>query len=257
VLDAVSTDGSPPAASARRGGHRSPARGSANAVVRVMRAHRRPSVTRVSVALLDDDDAARQELRDELARQRGVRVIGDVGRGADLLRLMAASRPDVVVLDVLLRHDNGLELIRQIRHLHPTTKIVVATNQMDETLLLAALRAGAHGYLDRMESVGRLATALRLVYSGERVLPDQRAVTHVLRELERLARADERLRIGLSPDETDLLALLAEGWSNLALAAQQGCSLATVKRRLTRLFGKLQAHDRYGAVSAALRQGVL
>ncbi|GAC1456382.1 MAG: response regulator transcription factor [Ktedonobacterales bacterium] len=170
---------------------------------------------------------------------------------------MAGSRPDVVVLDVLLRRDNGLELIRQIRHLHPTTKIVVATNQMDETLLLAALRAGAHGYLDRMESVGRLAAALRLVYSGERVLPDQRAVTHVLRELERLARADERLRIGLSPDETDLLALLAEGWNNHAIAAQQGCSLATVKRRLGRLFGKLQARDRYGAVTAALRQGVL
>lgn len=257
MLDSSAAGGLTPAVPARRGTLRPSSPGSANTMARVVHAQRGAGVTRVSVALLDDDHDARREMRDALARQRGVRVIGDVARGADLLRLLATAQPDVVVLDVLLRRENGLDLIRQLRHLHPTIKIVVATNQMDETLLLAALRAGAHGYLDRMERAGRLATALRLVYRGERVLPDQRAVTHVLRELERLARADERLRIGLSPDESDLLALLAEGWSNHAIAAQQGYSLATVKRRLSRLFDKLQARDRYGAVTAALRLGAL
>lgn len=241
----------------RRSGRRSPQHTPSTLLTSSTRARRRPTPRRLTLALLDDDAAARQELRVALARQRGLRVVAEAGRGADLLGLIAATPPDIVAMDVLLRNENGLDVIRQIRRDFPTVKVVVLTNQLEETLLLSAMRAGAHGYVDRMAGAGRVAAALRLVCDGERVLPDQRAVTSVVRELERLARADVLLRIGLSPEECELLTLVAEGWNNQTIADRLGCSLATVKRHLTIIYGKLQAQDRNAAIAEALRRGVL
>lgn len=218
---------------------------------------RRARVAPTTVALLDDDSQARRELREALGQRRGIQITGEVGKSDDLLRLLAATPTQVVVMDVLLRRENGLEVIRRIRRDQPQTSVVIVTNLLDETMLLAALRAGAHAYLDRMGGAGRVAEALRMVAAGERILPDQRAVTHVVRELERLAHADVLLRIGLSPDERHLLSLIADGHNNQAIAERLGVSLATVKRHLTQIFGKLQTNDRNGAISEALRQGVL
>lgn len=243
--------------SARRNGRRSPQHVPSTLAAESARSRGRTAAPRLTLALLDDDASARQELRAALARQRRLRVIAEAARSADLLALIEEASPDVVVLDVLLRHENALDVIRSIRRQHPTVKIVVLTNHLEGTLLLAALRAGAHGYLDRRATPGRLATALRLVCDGERVLHDQRAVTLVVGELERLAHVDLLVRMGLSVEECDLLALVAEGWNNQAIADRQGCSVATVKRRLTVIFGKLQAQDRNGAIAEALRRGVL
>jgi DNA-binding NarL/FixJ family response regulator len=209
------------------------------------------------VAMLDDDDSARGELRAALARQRGVHVVAEVGRGADLLARIAECPPDVVVLDVMLRRENGLDLVRRLRRSYPAVRVVVLTHQLDEGLLLAALRAGAHGYLDRAQRPGRLVAALRMVAGGERMLPDQRAITHVVREVERLARAEAQVRLNLTEGERDVLELVTAGWSNQGIAERQGCSVATIKRRLARIFQKLQAHDRAGAVAEAQRRGVV
>jgi DNA-binding NarL/FixJ family response regulator len=218
---------------------------------------RRPRSPRTTVALLDDDTQARRELRDILNRRRGIQITGEAGKSDDLLRLLDSAPTQIVVMDVLLRREQGLEVIRRIRRDHPETRVVVLTNMLDEAMLLAALRAGAHAYLDRMGGPVRVAEALRMVAAGERILPDQRAITHVVRELERLAHADVLLRIGLSPEERHLLTLIADGHNNQAIAERLGVSLATVKRHLTQIFGKLQTTDRNGAISEAMRQGVL
>lgn len=209
------------------------------------------------VAMLDDDERARGELRAALTRQRGVNVVAEAARGADLLARVGESQPDVVVLDVMLRRENGLDLVRALRRSFPSVRVVVLTHQLDEGLLLAALRAGAHGYLDRGQAAGRLVAALRLVAGGERILPDQRAITHVVREVERLARSEAQVRLGLTAAECAILELVAAHWSNQAIAAHQGCSVATIKRRLARIFEKLQARDRAGAVAEAQRRGVV
>ena len=230
------------------------AAGESRAAARATRS--RPS-SRLMVAMLDDDDVARGELRAALARQRGIHVVAEAGRGADLLVSMAERQPDVVVLDVMLRRENGLDLVRILRRSFPAVRVVVLTHQLDEGLLLAALRAGAHGYLDRGQAAGRLVAALRLVAGGERILPDQRAVTHVVREVERLARAEAQVRLGLTAMEREVLELVAANWSNQAIANQQVCSVATIKRRLARIFEKLRARDRAGAVAEARRRGVI
>ena len=216
-----------------------------------------PSWRLLSVAALDDDLTARQELRRALTRRRGIALVGEAARGAELLDLITYATPAMVVLDVLLRHDNAVDLIRQLRRQHPAIKIVVVTNQLGKPLMLAALRAGAHGYLDKTSGADDIAAALRQIADGERLLPDQCAVTHVVGEVERLAHADALLRAGLAPLDRDMLGLLADGWSNHDIAERYGHSLATIKRRLSKVYAKLHARDRRGAVHEAQRRGVL
>jgi DNA-binding NarL/FixJ family response regulator len=209
------------------------------------------------VALLDDDLVARTALRQALASQTSVTVVGEAERGNELLMLLAGTTPHIVVLDALLRDDNALDLIRAIRRGYPQVKVVVATHQHGGPLMLAALRAGAHAFLDRALDGSVLVEAMRLVEEGERLLPDQRAVTLVVGEIERLSHAEAQLRAGFAPLDRDLLALVAAGWSTLAIAERLGCSLATTKRHLARMYSKLHARDRHGALAEALRRGVI
>lgn len=211
----------------------------------------------LTLAILDDDPAARATLRHALAGQGGIALVGEAARGSELLFLLATTTPQIVLLDALLREDNALAVIRAIRHAHPPIKVVVATHQHGGPLMLAALRAGAHAYLDRALDAARLVEALRRVAQGERLLPDQRAITLLVDEFERLSRAEAQLRVGFVPLDRDLLALVAAGWSNLAIAERFGYSLATTKRHLARMYAKLHAHDRHGAMAEAQRLGVM
>ncbi|HEY7983635.1 MAG TPA: response regulator transcription factor [Ktedonobacterales bacterium] len=211
----------------------------------------------LKVAVLDDDPTARAALRHALAGHPGIAVVGAVAYGSELRLLLATTAPDLVLLDALLRDDNALDIIRAVRHTHPGVKVVVATHQHGGPLMLAALRAGAHAYLDRAMDPAALVVALRLVAQGERLLPDQRAITLVVDEIERLSHAEAQLRMGFAPLDRDLLALVAAGWSNLAIAERFGYSLATTKRHLARMYAKLHAHDRHGAMVEAQRRGVI
>jgi DNA-binding NarL/FixJ family response regulator len=211
----------------------------------------------LSVAVLDDDPVARATLRHALASQASIMLVGEAARGSELMLLLGATEPQIALLDALLHEDNALEVIRAVRHAHPHVKVVVATHQHGGPLMLAALRAGAHAFLDRALDAVRLVEALRLVAQGERLLPDQRAITLVVDEIERLSYAEAQLRVGFAPLDRDLLALVAAGWSNLAIAERFGCSLATTKRHLARMYAKLHAHDRHGAMAEAQRRGVM
>jgi DNA-binding NarL/FixJ family response regulator len=209
------------------------------------------------VAVLDDDHVARTALRGALASQASITVVGEAARASELLMLLATTAPHIVVLDALLREDNALDLIRAIRRDYPGVKVVVATHQHGGSLMLAVLRAGAHAFLDRVLDAAVLVEAMRMVAEGERVLPDQRAVTLVVDEVERLSHAEAQLRMGFAALDRDLLALVAAGWSNLAIAERFGYSLATTKRHLARMYAKLHARDRHGAMAEAQRRGVI
>ncbi|HEV2238444.1 MAG TPA: response regulator transcription factor [Ktedonobacterales bacterium] len=211
----------------------------------------------LKVAVLDDDSIARSHMRLALTGQPGITVVGAMAHGSELRLLLATITLDVVVLDALLRGENALDVIRTVRQLHPAVKVVVATYQHGGPLMLAALRAGAHAYLDRALAPEALVAALRLVAQGERLLPDQRAITLVVDEIERLSHAEAQLRVGFAQLDRDLLALVAAGWSNLAIAERFGYSLATTKRHLARMYAKLHAHDRHGAMVEAQRRGVI
>jgi len=202
-------------------------------------------------------------LREGLARllaDGGFDVVGLAGDGEDLLRKVGAHRPDVAVVDVRMppsHTDEGLRAALQIRERHPGTGVLVLSAYVEERYAMDLIAEGAQGvgYLlkDRVADVSRFTAAVRRVGEGGSAL-DPEVVSHMLRR----KRTDDPLD-ELTPREREVLALMAEGRSNRAVAEQLVVTERAVEKHVTSIFGKLRLtatpedHRRVLAVLAYLR----
>lgn len=208
----------------------------------------------VRLMLVDDHNVLREGLRFMLRAERDLEIVAEASGGSEALTLLEGSLPDVILLDVKMPNLGGLEVLRQIRSRWPDLAVLILTMYDDPEYVEEALEAGASGYL--LKSVGReeLVRAVRAVASGSGYL--QAEITRPV--LERFARdvpAPHGVR--LSPRETDVLRLLADGSSNRQIARHLGIGEATVKGYLRSLFEKLGASDRAHAVALALRSRLI
>jgi DNA-binding NarL/FixJ family response regulator len=185
--------------------------------------------------------------------------VGTATDGAELVELFERHRPDVVLTDQSMPKLSGLEATRAIVAIDPDAKVVVLSAFDDQALVVAALDAGARGYLVKSITGPELVRKLRAVFSGEYGL-DRSATERLVREL-RTTRAQtatgDRVDGALSGREIDVLALVADGLSNPQIAERLGISAQTVKTYLDRVFAKLGVSDRTAAVRRALQQGVI
>lgn len=213
---------------------------------------------RLRVLIGDDHPLMLEALRDRLARDPVIDVVGTATDGAQLVELFERHRPDVVLTDQSMPKLSGLEATRAIVAIDPDAKVVVLSAFDDQALVVAALDAGARGYLVKSITGPELVRKLRAVFRGEYGL-DRSATERLVRELRtKPARnAADRVNGGLSGREIDVLALVADGLSNPQIAERLGISAQTVKTYLDRVFAKLGVTDRTAAVRRALQQGVI
>jgi DNA-binding NarL/FixJ family response regulator len=202
-------------------------------------------------------------LREGLARlltDSGFEVVGQAGDAPDLLRKVAAHRPDVAIVDVQMppdRTDDGLRAAIAIRREHPDVGVLVFSQFSDERYAMDLIGDDAQGvgYLlkDRVADIDSFADAVRRVAAGGSALDPEIVSLMVGRR-----RKDDPLA-ALSPRERDVLALMAEGKSNPGIAAALGVSLAAVEKHVTRIFARLDLghepgdHRRVLAVLTLLR----
>jgi DNA-binding NarL/FixJ family response regulator len=212
----------------------------------------------VRVVLVDDHEMILAGLTAMLAGFPGrVRVVGQAGTGDEAARLVTALRPDVVLLDVRLGPESGLDLCRLITGRVPEARVVFLSVYDDEQYVFEALRAGAGGYLLKRVDGPELVRRLEEVAQGETVvdptLAGRMAVTAA-----RLTRGEfwPGANRGLTQRESEVLSLLVGGLSNKAIAARLVISDDTVKTHLRGLYRKLEVRDRGGAVATALREGL-
>ncbi len=195
-----------------------------------------------------------------LLTDAGMEVVGEAGDAPDLLRKVAAHRPDVAIVDVQMppdRTDDGLRAAIAIRRAHPGTGVLVLSQFSDERYALDLIGDDATGvgYLlkDRVADLDAFADAVRRVAAGGSALDPEIVALMVGRR-----RKDDPLE-ALSPREHDVLALMAEGKSNQGIADALRVSLAAVEKHVTRIFTKLQLghepseHRRVLAVLALLK----
>ena len=212
---------------------------------------------KLRVLLIDDHTLFRVGLEGLLA-SRSIEVVASVGSGWDAQRLVDELDPDIILLDMRMPGINGLDVLEMLRAKNETLPIVMLTTSTDENDLLKSLRAGAQGYLLKDMEPDQLVLALRDIVSGKTVVaPDlapilAKAVQGKTTEQED---KDDSPFSTLTPRETEILALLAEGQSNKAIARNLGISDGTVKLHVKAILRKLEVHSRVEAAVMAVQRG--
>lgn len=214
----------------------------------------------IRVLLADDQRVVREGLATLLSLLDRIEVAGTASDGDEAVDLAARLRPDVVLMDLRMPRRDGVEATRRLRELDPNIKVLVLTTYADDRSVIDALRAGARGYLTKDAGAEEIHLALDQVMRGHAAIDP--AVQHHL--IDAIAASPERqesapepqLPDGLTPRESEVLALIAEGQSNREIADQLHVSETTIKSHINHLFAKTGVRDRAQAVSYAYRHGL-
>jgi DNA-binding NarL/FixJ family response regulator len=216
----------------------------------------------IRVAIADDHAVVRQGLRTFLELQDDVEVVGEAADGEAAVELVAKTEPDVLLLDLVMPRVDGIEAIRRIRARCPATRILVLTSFADDHTVLPAVRAGAAGYLLKDVQPPELVAAIRTVHAGEALLAPAVA-TMLVAQLAAEEGAENGAGAGapagphLTPRELEVLAELARGRANKAIAFELGVSERTVKTHVSNILGKLGFTDRTQAAVYAVEHGLV
>ena len=209
------------------------------------------------VVIIDSHEMVRAGLKAMVADHPEVRVVGEGDSAHTGVMIAEDLAPDVVLTEMRLRDADGAEVCRALRTSWPEARVVILTVHDDELSLSRALQAGARGYLLKQVSVGELIAAIRRVRAGEVVVDPSMASSGTAA----VTRVDvpghwPGGRLGLTPRESEVLALLVTGMSNGAIARRLVVGEQTVKTHVRAIYRKLGVHDRDSAHARALREGL-
>jgi len=213
-----------------------------------------PAPSRIlTLVVVDDHEVVRQGLAAMLDRRPGFQVVGEAATVAEALEVTRRFRPDLVVMDVRLPDGSGVEACREIRAELPETRVVMLTSYPDEEAVIAAIIAGASGYLLKQVRARDLVAALEAVGRGESLL-DPAVTGKVLERMRRIASSDQPDELAaLTQQERKILALVAEGKTNKEIAADVFLSDKTVKNYVSSILAKLNLERRAQAAAYVAR----
>ena len=206
----------------------------------------------IKVFIAEDHLMVRQGLRALLDRE-GFEVVGEASNGPEAVQAAAEAAPDVVVMDISMPVMNGIDAARELSQRSPNAKAVLLTRHDDDQYVLAALRAGARGYVLKSQAAADLAHAINQVSRGELYLSP--GVSKVVMDafLSRGALPGDRL----TAREREVLTLIGEEKTTKQLAAVLKISVKTAESHRTRLMQKLDIHTTAGLVRYAIRLGLV
>jgi DNA-binding NarL/FixJ family response regulator len=212
----------------------------------------------VSVCLVDDQTLVRQGIRSLLELSDDIRIVGEAADGAQAMEIIPQSKPDVVLLDMRMPGMSGLDVLNALAAKGDMPPTIILTTFDDDQLVLAGLKAGARGYLLKDVSLEQLVDAVKEVANGGSLVQPvvtQRLLTGLERmqnDFTSLDRPDP-----LTDRETEILRLMAGGYSNKEIANSLGVAEGTVKNHVSNILSKLGVRDRTRAVLKAFEIGIV
>jgi DNA-binding NarL/FixJ family response regulator len=212
----------------------------------------------ISVCLVDDQTLVRQGIRSLLELSDSIRVVAEAVDGAQAVQLIPEVAPDVVLLDMRMPGMSGLDVLNALNASGKLPPTIILTTFDDEQLVLAGLKAGARGYLLKDVSLDQLVDAVKVVADGGSLVAPM-VTQRLLSGLERMQNDFTSLDRPdpLTERETEILRLMAGGYSNKEIANSLGVAEGTVKNHVSNILSKLGVRDRTRAVLKAFEIGIV
>ena len=210
---------------------------------------------RIRVMLVDDHAVVRRGLHGFLGLLDDLEIVAEAENGAEAIRLVEETRPDVILMDLVMPCCDGIEATAEIKRQHPEVEIVALTSFIEEGTVIAALEAGATGYLLKDSSADEVADAVRAAHAGDMRLDP--AVSRLLADRLRRARPDFAPVEPLTARELDVLALLGRGMSNKEIATELVITERTARSHVSNILGKLELASRTQAALYAVEHDLV
>ena len=201
-------------------------------------------MSKTRVLLVDDHTIVRLGLKTLIGDQPNLEVVGEAGTAAEAVRAAERLRPDVVLMDIRMPGEGGLEATRQITARFPQTKVVMLTSYADDELVVQAIRAGAAGYVLKQLDNAELLRAIEAAARGEALLDPATTARLLARVREHERKADEDAFRDLSNREMDVLVHLARGKTNAEIGQIVNLSEKTVSNYVSTILKKLHLTNR-------------
>jgi DNA-binding NarL/FixJ family response regulator len=219
---------------------------------------------RTRLAIIDDQDLAREGLKDMLLDEPDIEVVGEAANGREALLLCSRLHPDLLLMDVRMPEMDGLAATREVKQRYPLVSVLMVTMHENPDYLLEAMKAGAAGYVLKDAPEEEVIDAVRRVREGESPLDSElaaRLIRRLATEGQERGRErsvhDEAILERLTPRELEVLGLMKQGLSNREIAQELVISLGTAKNHVEHIITKLGTSDRTQAVVRALELGIL
>ena len=212
-----------------------------------------PTTGTVRVLVVDDHQMFATSLAQALQSEPDLLVVGQGTSIGEARRLTASTTPDVVLLDHRLPDGDGVAAIAELHRIRPSAKIVVLTATTSDRLLVAAMEAGAAGFIAKTQRLDDVVDGVRAAAQGESVV-NAKLLTRLL---PRLRRRGGGSGTELTEREREILDLLAKGLSNADIAQELTISVHTVRNHVANLSAKLGAHSKLEVLSIAVREGLV
>jgi len=202
---------------------------------------------KIRLLIADDHVLVREGLAATIGRQRDMLVVSQAANGREAVDLWKQSRPDIALVDLRMPEGDGVTVIREIRDLDPSARIIIQTTYDTDEEIYQAIKAGAKGYLLKDAPLEELFDSIRKVHAGETCIPPALG-----------AKLASRMSgEALTGREIDVLKLLARGRSNKEIGTDLFVSETTVKTHLRSIFSKLDVMSRTEAIAAANKRGLI
>jgi two-component system, NarL family, response regulator NreC len=212
---------------------------------------------KIRLLLVDDHQVVRAGLRMLFQVEPDIEIVGEAGSGEEALQALQTLRPDVVLMDVAMSGIGGIEATRRIKASSPDTAVLALTMHEDEHYFFEMLNAGASGYVPKRAAPDDLVSAIRSVSQGDVFLYPALAKVLVKEFLRQSEAGQAEAREPLTEREREVVAYIAEGYTNREIAEALSISIKTVDRHRENILTKLCLHNRAELVRYAIEKGLI
>lgn len=210
---------------------------------------------KIRLLLADDHKMVREGLKAFFAPTDDFEIVAEATNGLEAVEKALQTRPDVILLDLIMPEMNGIEAATKIKEQLPEARMIIITSSLEESQVIASIKAGASGYLLKDSAPNEIENAIFQVFRGETAFPP-RITSIMIRELNKQPEPPSKCTT-LTERETDILKLIAGGLSNKEIADRLFLSVWTVRTYVTGILEKLEVENRTQAALYALREGLV